>query len=137
MNGSRKRSTAYDTQSYYFIMVARRLVAPGERRVRGMVARFFVCVVDSWPRALSCGNVWWTVVSGLLLLDDPMCGETQEEISQYFCLRRSDDGDDGTSCHLIAARVVHAQRSSCCRIWTRRCSASDQQSRDSSSLERP
>ena len=33
-------------------------------------------------------------------------------------------------------RVIHAESSSCRRIWTRRCSASDQQSRDSSSSER-
>ena len=44
--------------------------------------------------------------SGLLLLDEPVCGETQEETLQYFCLRRGDVDDDGTSRHSIAARVT-------------------------------
>ena len=64
----------------------------------------------------------WTVkFAGPLLLDEPVCGETQEE---------------GTSCHSTSARVIHAENSCGCRIWTRRRSASDQQSRDSSSSER-
>ena len=58
---------------------------PGET---GIVARFVVCVVDSWRWALSCGVVhsgglfagssWWLV--------EPACGETQDQ--QLFGVSR-------------------------------------------------
>ena len=89
-------------------------------------------LVDKW---LSCEDVWWTVVAGPLLLDEPVRGETREEHLRNFVPTRSDVDENGTNCHSIAARVIHAWSSSGCRIWTRRCSASDQQSRDTSSSE--
>ena len=51
-------------------------------------------------------------------------------------LRRSDVDDNGANCSAAATRVTHAQSSSGRRIWTRRRSARDQQSRDSSGSER-
>ena len=41
----------------------------------------------------------------------------------------------GASCDAASARVVHVESSSGSRIWTCRCSASNQQSCDSSSSE--
>ena len=37
-------------------------------------------------------------LGGPWLLVEHVCGETQEEILQYFVLVRSDVDDDGTSC---------------------------------------
>ena len=47
-----------------------------------------------------------------------------------------DVDDDAASCDSASARVVHSPSSSGSRIWTCRYSASNQQSRDSSSSER-
>ena len=47
-----------------------------------------------------------------------------------------DVDDDGASCDAAPARVLHAESLSGSRICTRRCSASNQQSRGSSSSER-
>ena len=82
------------------------------------------------------GDVWWTVFAGPWLLVELVCGETQEEHWWNLDLRRIDDDDNGASCHTASTRVIHAQSSSGSRILTCRCSASNQQSRDSSSSER-
>ena len=58
------------------------------------------------------------------------------ERRRNFVLRRSDDYGDGTSCGSVEARTTRSESSRCFIIWTRRCSTSDQQSRDSSSSER-
>ena len=114
---------------------------------------------------LWCPVLWWTLFAGSWWLVGPACGETQgeqllavsrgnlsdlelagtcgpAELLQSLVERISeiltiiDVDDDGASCDAASARVVHAESSSGSRIWTRRRSASDQQSRDSSSSER-
>ena len=83
VNGSRKRFTAFHTQSNYFTMVAWKLetllVICCALGAQGSLLDSLLVVVDSWPRAPSCGDVWWTVVGGRWLLDELVCGETQEE----------------------------------------------------------
>ena len=66
--------------------------------------------------------------AGPLVAGSIACGETQEEHWWNFFLRRSDVDDDGAS-------TIHFASSSGSRIWTCRCSASNQQSRDSSRSE--
>ena len=100
----------------------------------GIVARFVVCVVvDSWLAELSAVKTF----GGPWLLDRCclLCRETQEEHWWDLDLRRSDVDDDRASRDATSARVVHSPSSSCCRIWTRRCSAGDQQSCHSSSSD--
>ena len=65
------------------------------------------------------------MVAGAVLHVELVCGETQEEHQWNFVLRRSDVDDNGTSCFSIAARIIHAESSSACRIWSSRCSASN------------
>ena len=67
--------------------------------------------------------------AGPWLLVDLACGETQEERLQYFDLRRG----DGESCDSTSTRTIYCQRSSGSRIRNCRCSANNQQSRNSSS----
>ena len=111
----------------------RHAVRPGSA---GIVARFVVCVVDSWWLALWCRVLWWTVFAGSWLFDELVCGERQEEQLRYLILMSTDVDDDGASCDAASTRTVHSQSSVGSRIWTCRRSASDQQSRDSSSSER-
>ena len=58
-------------------------------------------VVDSWPRALSCGDVLRTVFAGPWLLVELACGETQEEHWWILGLRRSDVDVDGFRVQLL------------------------------------
>ena len=81
-------------------------------------------------------NVRWTVVAGPWLLDELVRGETQEEHFRNLILRRSDVDDDGACCYTASTRTFLSQSSSGSRIWTCRCSTSNQQSRDSSISER-
>ena len=79
----------------------------------GIVARFVVCVVDSWRWALSCGvafsgepcllGQWW--------LDGLVSGETEEEHLRNLVLRRSDVDDDGASCHTASTKTIHVESS--------------------------
>ena len=74
-------------------------------------------MVDSWLGELSCGDTWWSVkfVGNVFVcrISVVVCGGTQEEKLQYFCLRRSKncllDDDNGTSCHTVAARGFHVE----------------------------
>ena len=101
----------------------------------------FCVVVDSWPGELSCGVAF---SGGLWLLDlcclSNLCEVTRRRSSSLnfqakSCVTWNVD-DVGASCHTVTTRTLHAESSSGCRIWTHRCSASDQQSRDSSSSDR-
>ena len=91
-------------------------------------------VVDSWPSALSCEDVWWTgKFAGPLLFvvrvtDELVCSETQEEHLRNLILRRSDVDDHGASGHPTSTRGIQSPSTSGSRIWTCRCSASYQQS---------
>ena len=55
-----------------------------------------------------------------------LCGEAQEEHWWNLIVRRSDVDDDGASCYTASTRVIHAESSSCRKIWTCRGSSSDQ-----------
>ena len=106
-----------------------------------IVARFIVGG-GGQLRALSCEDVWWTgKFAGPLLFvvrvtDDLARSETQEEHLWNLILRRSDVDDHGASGHPTSTRGIQSSSTSGSRIWTCRCSASYQQSRESSSSER-
>ena len=68
------------------------------------------------------------------MFDELECGERQEQL-RYLILMSIDVDDDGASWDAASTRTVHSQSSVGSRIWTCRRSASDQQSRDSSSSE--
>ena len=88
--------------------------------------------------------LWWTVFAGSWLLVEPEVVWNPLGGLPSYCncvlqnevLRRNDADDAGASCDIASTRVIHAPCSSGCKIWTRRCSASEQQARDSSSSER-
>ena len=73
-------------------------------------------MVDSWPRALSCEDVWWTMkFAGPWLLVEPAgprnaggCKLCVAERSSEV-LRRSDVDDDGASCYATSTRVIHTE----------------------------
>ena len=144
-NGPRKRFTAYcDTHSEFFIMVAKRwlplvVICCALGALGSLLDSSFV-VVDSWPRALSCEGVCWTVFAGPLLFvvrvtDDFACGETQEKHLRNLILSRSDVDDHGACGHPTSTRGIQSSSTSGSRIWTCRCSASYRQARYSSSSE--
>ena len=79
---------------------------------------------------------WWTgKFAGPRLRVGLARGETQEEHVWNLILRRSDVDDHGASRHPISTRSIQSSSTSGSRIWTCRCSASYQQSRDRSSSE--
>ena len=64
-----------------------------------------------------------------------LCRDTQEVHLRNLILKRSDVDDHGASCHSTSTKATYTPCSSGSRIWTCRCSASNQQSRDSPSSE--
>ena len=112
---------------------------------------------------LWCRVLWWILFTGSWQLVEPACGETQEVQFGVSCgnlsdlefagtcwcakllesiveripeiLTSIDVDDDGASCDATSARVVHAESSSGHRIRTCWCSASNQKSRDNSSVD--
>ena len=100
----------------------------------GIVSRFVVCVGQLAVGAqLWCRVLWWTLFTGSWWLVE-LLQSLVERISEILTSIENDG--DGASCDAASARVIHSENSSGSRIWTCRRSASEQQSRDSSSSER-
>ena len=54
---------------------------------------------------LCCRVLWWTLSAGPWLLDEFVCGETQDEHLRNLILTSTDVDDDGPSCDAASAEL--------------------------------